>query len=1214
MTHLHSVRLRGFKTFARPTELIFESGVTVIIGPNGSGKSNIADAVLWVLGEQSPGNLRGRSMQDVIFSGPDGRKSSAVAEVSLVFDNECGSLPLDCSQVEVTRRLLRDGGSEYLVNGAGCRLLDVQDLVGGLGLGREMHSVISQGKVEALLNSTPEARRALVEEAAGLGRFKKRRERAQAKLERTRQNLLRVSDVEREVKAALRPLKQQVVAAERFAEATEAWALAKAKWVLLALTDAQNVCRETEGELAGLQARRVDLETRLAELRRQRAAEEDHFTGALREREELNAAYHRARAAAERVEGRAVSLRQRVARMEGELDRALRRRELAQSELDSLMSRLQEVTAGTVDESRLQTVGTWAQSLRTALEDSLPAYRAAAAAEDDLKDTVFEVEAARSRALQDRDFLRREAEEKGRVGSELAALSRAATTRLERMRAEAAGLDRQRVAGETALDQAGEALKAAVSLREEVRSSAEEAAREEMSIGDRLAGLESRQAILQDLLRRREGISAGARELMTAVDGARLLTEVLTVEPGYERAFAAALGPVAQAVVVSGPPDTGRALHVEGPLEAIWESQPPARPSPPTSPPAGSRDLWELVSGPETVTETLRALMPPTAVLTGDGGLEDAASGEERGSWRLVNRAGELAEGALHVARRQEVGAETLLKARNELGSLAEEHAALLVRRDMARKSAEEGDAALTHAQAHLREREEDLREAERRLAAQKNESDLHARRLEESEAQCAELRGRQERESGLADQILSDLRAVDEAMVDREAELEEARVALRALQARLEAMRKTVAGLEEKKGQAALLEVRLRERCRAHESERERARVLREAALVEAARCERRVAFLHRYVPVLTELLSVVERLAERSHVVATGLESHVEEARALSEGAAKVIRDWGGAEAELQREHDGMTTRLTQLQVDQARLDDRRSSLESESAELRRRHLSPRTLTSAEIVGEDADTLSAAVERSERRWERIGPVNPLAEQECAEMEERARFLGEQRRDLEASLSQLQDVITELDEHIERVFAEIFEDTRENFTSVIATVFPGAKGTLRLTENKPAPQRSLEAEPGSLGDAEDGDEGGQETRGIALEVKLPNKAPRSMSLLSGGEKAMAAIAFLFSLFLARPCPFYILDEVEASLDDLNIRRFLSLIRKYRDKTQFIIITHQRQTMEVADTLYGVALEGDGTSRVLSRRLGYKKDARNRPGRPEAVDLMPKGA
>jgi chromosome segregation protein len=688
---------------------------------------------------------------------------------------------------------------------------------------------------------------------------------------------------------------------------------------------------------------------------------------------------------------------------------------------------------------------------------------------------------------------------------------------------------------------------------------------------------------------------------MAAVDGCRLLTEVLTVEPGYERALAAALGPVAQAVVVSGPPNVASALlHSEGPLEAVWESRALAQAPPRMSPPSGTRDLWEVVSGPGTVIETLRALIAPTAVLNGDRRIEDIAFDEWRDSWRLVTCSGELADGGSHVARRREVGAEALLQARNELESVAQEHAALLVRRDAARAFAEEASVAVGLAEADFRESEEGLREAERRVAAQKNECDLHVRRIEESEAQCAELRGREEREDALAEQILTDLRALEGAMAGREAELEEARASLRAVQADLEVRRRTVARLEEKKGQAALLEVRLRERCRAYESERERAREQREAAVVESARCERRVALLGRYVPVLTDLRLVVERLAERFRGVAAGLESDVEVARARSEGAAKAIRDWGGAEAELQREHDGMTTRLTQLQVDQARLDDRRSLLEGELAELRRRHLSPRALTPAEVAGENADALLAAVERSERRREKIGPVNPLAEQECAEMEERARFLGEQRRDLEASLAQLQGVITELEQHIERVFAEIFEATRQNFSSVVATVFPGAKGALRLTE-------------GPLAEA-DGDEGGEETRGIALEVKFPNKAPRSMSLLSGGEKAMTAIAFLFSLFLARPCPFYILDEVEASLDDLNIRRFLSLIRKYRDKTQFIVITHQRQTMEVADTLYGVALESDGTSRVLSRRLGDKNDARGRHGRPEAVDVMPKGA
>jgi chromosome segregation protein len=228
-------------------------------------------------------------------------------------------------------------------------------------------------------------------------------------------------------------------------------------------------------------------------------------------------------------------------------------------------------------------------------------------------------------------------------------------------------------------------------------------------------------------------------------------------------------------------------------------------------------------------------------------------------------------------------------------------------------------------------------------------------------------------------------------------------------------------------------------------------------------------------------------------------------------------------------------------------------------------------------------------------RRLDRLGPVNPLAEQECAELEERATFLAEQRRDLEASLAQLQEVVSDLDRHIETSFADIFETVKENFSAVIATVFPGAKGSLKLVEAVV----SARPEEGTAAELEEvlAEEAKAPVRGIGLEVKFPNKSPRSLSLLSGGEKAMAAIAFLFSLFLARPCPFYILDEVEASLDDINIRRFLSLVRRYRDKTQFIIITHQRQTMEVADTLYGVTLESDGTSRILSRRLTVAKGA-----------------
>ncbi len=771
-----------------------------------------------------------------------------------------------------------------------------------------------------------------------------------------------------------------------------------------------------------------------------------------------------------------------------------------------------------------------------------------------------------------------------------------------------------------------------MSRREEARSREVAASREEMALQQAVTGLEAREAVLRDVLERKEGLPSGAQALLASAEGCRLLSEVLVVEPGYERAVTAALGTLAQAVVWSDRADITVALEVDGPLEAVRAGPIEASPAEAGSSeakvadfsglkgdsagllPSGTRDLWAVVSGPEGLIETLKELVPPTAVLAGEHRLGADVQGTGGGLWRVVNRSGELVWAGLHVARRQDVGAEAILEARNELNATAAELSTLAGRLSEARRAAQETRALVAETDETCRRAEEDVREAEGRLATHANECDLHARRVEESGVGRAELQARHERELAAVDQLVADLGALDETIAERETELEKARGSLRSTQARLEGLRNTVGRLRAKKSQAELVAVKLRERCRANQNERERAQAQWGTATAEVKRYGRRVAFLERYLPLLTHLLAVVEQLAERLRTVSTAMESQVEEALVRSQDAAKTIRDWGGAEAALQREHDGLADRIGQLQVDEARLDDRRSALEEELAGLRRRHLSPRGLVPEDVVGGDVDVLLGAVERAERRREKIGPVNPLAEQECAELEERARFLKEQRRDLEASLTQLQELISGLDEHVEAAFSQIFGATKEHFSSVIATVFPGARGTLRLTEAKTVAARAVTGGDDQQADLADEEASGETVGGIALEVRLPNKAPRSLTLLSGGEKAMTAIAFLFSLFLARPCPFYILDEVEASLDDVNIRRFLSLLRKYREKTQFIIITHQRQTMEVADTLYGVALESDGTSRVLSRRFAGQREARDHAGQPDAIKQIAKGA
>ena len=842
----------------------------------------------------------------------------------------------------------------------------------------------------------------------------------------------------------------------------------------------------------------------------------------------------------------------------------------------------------------MERVGGWNQTLRAALDEAMTALRAEAATEDELKDAAFEMESGRARALQDKEFLRREIEARQRIDKELRAMVEDIAARMAGLESEAAEHAKALQAAEGAVKTTGTYMQAALTARETAREEASGAASREAASIEALSGLETRQAVLEDLVARREGTPAGARELMARAKGVRLLAEIMTVEPGYERAVAAALGPLSQAVVLDAPGDLRLVLDGDDVLEALVldGDRPAGRPE--GAPPTGTRELWDFVSGPDRVVAALRALLPATAVVVDDTRLGTDHVAASRGTHRLVNRRGEILQGGVHVARRREVGVETLLRARNELQAVAGERAGAIAAREEARAAAAAAAEALRAAEARVRETQEALQQAERALAGERNDGELCGRRLEEARRQSAEVRAREEREGGLAGKMAEQLAEVERKIAGQEADLEAARAEVRAVQARLEKSRETVTGLEQKKAQAGLVEVRLRERCRAREGERDRVTAQLRAAAAGVERWERRTRILEHYLPLLVDLLGAVEGLAEHSRVVRSAYEVRLEEARAAAEGAARLMRDTAGSETGLAQRYEGMGPRLTELQVEQARHEDRRAVLDEEIAELRRRHSSPRSVTVADVTGENLELLAAAAERAERRVEKIGPINPLAEQECAELEERAGFLAEQRRDLEASISELQQVVDDLDQHIETSFGEIFEIVRENFSGVVATVFPGAKGSLKLVEGAAA-----RADEPASAEAEDTllDEPKPVARGISLEVKFANKSPRSLSLLSGGEKAMTAIAFLFSLFLARPAPFYILDEVEAALDDTNIRRFLSLVRRYRERTQFIIITHQRQTMEVADTLYGVTLESDGTSRILSRRLAAAKGA-----------------
>ncbi|MCX8032960.1 MAG: chromosome segregation protein SMC [Thermoleophilia bacterium] len=1190
MARLRSLRLRGFKTFARPTELVFEPGVTVIIGPNGSGKSNIADAVLWVLGEQSPLNLRGRNMQDVIFSGGAGQGPSAVAEVSLLFEDVDDLLPSGEAELEITRRLTRDGVSEYRINGTPCRLLDIQDLIGALGLGREMHSVVSQGKVESFLSYTPQARRAMVEEAAGVGRLKKRRERVLAKMERTKRNLERVTDIEKEVKAALRPLRQQVAAAERFAEVQEDWALAKSRQVLRALLDVEGEVSQVEQELSEIEARREVVEASLAEIRTRRAAAEQELMDAMREREELSTQWHRARSLAEYFDSRLSALRQRLARVESERERAARRLELAEKESYAAAERLRALEGDAQEQTRLQRVLGWLEVLSREHAEEASTYSELVAQEEEIKDLVFEAEAARSRALQDREFVRRQLQEKERQGGEIEGQLKAALAREEALLNNLANIKKELETSYAALAEIRQELGIARREHEAARRKAQESARAESALEETLIGLGRRIAVLEDLVNQREDILPGAREILKRGQGV-LLTDLLSVTPGYERAVVAALGPLAQAVVLGGTNPLTLALQIEETLEVVKLL--PGEEGGPADElgdlPFGAKSLEDVVFAPPGLMATLRRLLPPIAIVDADGEWDQKFIDEPLASWRIVLRSGEVIDPGIRLSRRQDLGAETVLRARNELEAALKAREELEQQRREAQEAARQAAEAAEQARKRWQNCEERLRRAERDLSALRGKVELTQKRVEEARAEVQELTQRQQRESELRKALASQLETAERAVEDAVAHNEQLRQQLRDTQARLEAIRGRVTRLEAKKAQAALLEVRLKERLRALDAERGRATTRLRETEQEAARARRRMLRLKQLSPVLESLLILVERLTLVARQHDEALETQLALSKARSENAALAVQDRGGAESDFQREFEELAKRVADLRVRKAHLEERCDLLTEELSELKRKHLAPRSVKPEDVLNVDPGSLAAAVESAQRRLDRIGPINPLAEQECAALEERAKLIGEQRADLEASLARLGQVVQELEEHIESTFSEVFTAVRDHFSSVIAAVFPGAKGKLSLVSSKP-----LRARRG-ISQAEDeaavGKEDGEVSQGIDIEVRFPNKTPRTLSLLSGGEKAMTAVAFLFSLFLAKPCPFYILDEVEASLDDMNIRRFLSLVNRYKNKTQFIIITHQRQTMEIADTLYGVTLEKDGTSRVLSRRL-----------------------
>jgi chromosome segregation protein len=1136
--HLRAVKLRGFKSFPDPVEVRLEPGVGVIVGPNGSGKSNVADAIRWAAGSLSPSELRAEKPDDVLFAGAANRGPADFCEVELLFDNSDGTLPVDYAELAIARRLHRGGEGQYLVNRTAVRRLDLIELLADLGLGQGMHSIIGQGKVEAILASRPEERRALIEEAAGLGRFKTRRHRAELKLARVAVQVERARDLEDEVRKRLRPLALQATAAERAEKLRGELALLHARIAELDLAALDERLAEAAERRAAAALGKRRSEERLDGVLAERGRAEEELADAAGRREQAMQALYRLRSAAERL-----AIRRESA--SGLLEQV--RSELAAASSDAgepgvETAELERAALAAAERARVAAVAreTCAERARQALARLLAAERTLqAAAQARLDEVLTErtgIEEELTGAAGERESALSVSYELRSRAARLAVQRESAARLIARVRAEL-------TEAETDAARKGPSPEELERRALDAHAAARDAAHARDTIAERALTAQERLATLERALAEREGIPPAARAL--AEQGETLALSLLEIEPGTERAVAAALGPRASALVAA---DARAALALLeqaaaaglGPLRVL-----------------AGRDPRDLVAE-LPVVEKDGLLDSKVPAVTRDGYGHDPQRGE---LWF----AGETAEAVLLEldARRRALAEEAKLLASQ--AQIAERAATV------ADELAAAADAAFAEAAPRLRLRRADAETLRALLAA--------AGRLERA----------LESLDRAVDRVEAPLHARGEAGAERTTELG---ATLRALGERESALRRELAGAAEGAAAAERDLVRLggttvpsgdggdaealRTEARTHVAAAdaaaaeavqtgEKARAAEAARIDAAVRAGRRRARPHELARVLTASERLDETLARAAGSAArfeAPLRAHVDAGGARTGQLGEELRRLGAAEVELRQELSQASDRASAIDVEVARI-------EAEAGEARRRLDHAGTDERAE--GDDREELAERAERLERRRESLGQVNPLAKEEYAAEKTRLDELVTQRADLEQSLAELEKLRDELTATVERRFAETFDAVRRHFEEVASTLFPDGEGRLRLTEP----------------DADD-EEG---LPGIEVELRPAGKKVQRLSLLSGGEKALGAISFLFALFLARPCPFYLLDEVEAALDDTNIGRFVALLRQYADRAQFVVITHQKRTMEAADILYGVTMGGDGISQIVSRRL-----------------------
>ena len=1174
--YLKSLTLKGFKSFADKAVLALEPGITAVVGPNGSGKSNISDAVLWVLGERSAKNLRGQAMEDIIFSGSAARKAVSVAEVELVLDNSDGTLPVDYDEVAITRRMYRNGESEYLINGVLSRRLDVQDILHDTGLGTGTHSIISQGSLDSILQSKPEDRRALIEEAAGVLKHKQRKEKSARKLAAMDNHLARVKDVAAEVGRQLGPLERKAKRAQAYQRASAELATLRLQ---IAVDDLRRLKDEWDKVIEAERLANAEVEQRKGAVA---AAEQkvndvqDLIARESQDAGELARKQRRAVQVAERLDSVEMLVRERRRQALGSqtdiqmtIDGAAARKVAATGEVQQAARQL--------DEAR-ESLGVAQSQVEQLSKERFQAAEARRAISSQIEDVTRDMRVVQA-TLEDANK---------RLTSLRESLSNgmARETLAQARRSEIAGeVDRATTESDRAQKASEQARDELAAIEERERQAQQELAR---ALEEQTGKRAERDAAEEDVRVRESEIKAlkNARKAISDEDPAlawllenaerfsgnmKPVAQMLGAPTDLETLVEQVLGDDVAALSVDADSEARAIAQAlgqgdrAGDVSLVMREDAGAARARARMAGAGT-PLVDVLSFDDRAASTVEALLGDVVVCATRDEAFEAHRADTKGL-RFVSRDGCIVYpgGKVRVFGKRHDESEGVLARERRLNALAVQLEDAQKRADAAREAVLAAEGAYRAAQAESLHVSQQLASQKGVAAAAEAEARRAAEKLSTLVRESEDMERQLEAAKSTVSNLRPDVEATEKLIQDTEAERVALQQRIEELQRQLEPARETAAGLSEKLNEAKLSEASLNERATyARRMAEARQRDL-DAIEIEVREAKRLLALKEaagrRTDPLLEVLASVGASLAKRAGILDEALAAQ-ESSTTSIHAAAAASRD------EARRAHDAFeeaNAKMAQVRVDKGRLE---VQVEAAATTVIRDCGTPLDHIDEVPVLEDRQAAEDELFKLERRIKNMGTINPDAAEEYEQLKQRYDYLAGQITDMETARKSLGRIVRIIDARMKDDFVRTFDQVNANFSEIFELLFPGGSAHLSLVD------------PDDV-----------ENSGVEVHAQPRGKRIAKMMLMSGGEKSLTALALLFAVYRIRSTPFYILDEVEAALDDTNLRRLVGYIDTLRASTQLIMITHQRRTMEMADVLFGVSMQADGVTKVVSQKL-----------------------